>query len=53
MYQKALKHQNCTFDYWIEESMIIMIRRCMIILLYETINNLYDNINYKKNNERL
>ena len=42
MYQKSLNHPNCVFDYWIEESMIIMIRRCMIILLYETINNLYD-----------
>lgn len=42
MYQKALKHPNCTFDYWIEESMIIMIRRCLIILLYEVLNKVYD-----------
>lgn len=39
-YNKAIKHTNTTFDYWIEKSMLIMIRRCLITILYESLNNI-------------
>ena len=39
-YKLSLLHKNTTFDFWIEKSMIIMLRRCLITLLYESINNI-------------
>ena len=42
MFQKAKKHSNTRFDYWIEISMLIMLRRCLITLLYEEKNNFED-----------
>lgn len=37
MKQAATCHFNTQFDYWIEKSMLIMLRRCFILLLYEEI----------------
>lgn len=39
------KYKNIKFLYWIEESIIALIRRCYITLLYENING-YDESNY-------
>lgn len=44
MFQLSQKYP-IEFSFWIEESMIIMLRRCLINVLYETINNIkYDKI---------
>ena len=40
MYQNLVK-QNFKVDYWIEEGMIIILRRALITLLYEQAYNLY------------
>lgn len=39
-YKLSLTHKNTKFDFWIEKSMIIMLRRCLITLLYEKVNNI-------------
>ena len=32
---------NQTFDFWIEDGLLIMLRRCMFTLLYEIYNDIY------------
>ena len=45
-YKLSLLHPNTKFDFWIEKSMLIVIRRCIISILYEQINNIeYNEIN--------
>lgn len=44
MYQNLVK-QNFHVDYWIEEGMIIILRRALITLLYEITHNLYNECN--------
>ena len=44
MYQNLVK-QNFHIDYWIEEGMIIILRRALITLLYEITHNLYNECN--------
>ena len=44
MYQNLVK-QNFHVDYWIEEGMLIILRRALITLLYETTHNLYNECN--------
>lgn len=45
-YKLSLNHPNTTFDFWIEKSMLVMIRRCLITVIYET----YYNINCNEHN---
>lgn len=35
----ALRHSKTTFDYWIEDSMIAVLKRCLINIIY---NNIYN-----------
>lgn len=44
MYQNLVK-QNFHVDYWIEEGMIIILRRALITLLYEITHDLYNECN--------
>jgi hypothetical protein len=44
MYQNLVK-QDFKVDYWIEEGMLIILRRALITLLYETTHNLYNECN--------
>lgn len=41
MLHASLKHQKTNYQFWIEKSMLIMIRRCLISLIYENYYQLY------------
>ena len=41
MKQASKIHLTTTFEYWIEEAMIQVVRRAMIAMFYETINNIH------------
>ncbi|MGM9873647.1 MAG: hypothetical protein ACI31G_01835 [Bacilli bacterium] len=54
LYLKIIKYEkkypNSKFLYWIEDSIIALIRRCYISLFYETINN-FEESNYLKSKD--
>ena len=51
-FKKFEEHSHCKIEYWLEDSIIALCRRCMIIVVEEILNGATDD-NFKEVNEEL